>query len=65
MMNANVGGIDRLVRIVVGLGLIGFALTSQHEYAMWGWVGTVPLATALIRWCPAYAPFGISSCKSN
>jgi hypothetical protein len=53
-MNANVGGIDRLLRIVVGLGLIAFALLSQHEYAMWGWVGVVPLATALFRRCPVY-----------
>ncbi len=64
-MNANVGGIDRLLRIVVGLGLIAFAYLSQHEYAVWGWVGIVPLVTALFRWCPAYAPFGISSCKSD
>ncbi len=64
-MNANVGGIDRLLRIVVGLGLIAFALLSQHEYAMWGWVGVVPLVTALFRRYPVYPPFGISTCKSD
>ncbi len=64
-MNANVGGLDRLLRLVVGLGLIAFAVLSQHEYAMWGWIGVVPLATALFRWCPLYGPFSISSCKSN
>ncbi|MDC1213060.1 DUF2892 domain-containing protein [Rhodospirillales bacterium] len=64
-MNANVGGIDRLLRIVVGQGLIAFALLSQHEYAMWGWVGVVPLVTALFRRYPVYPPFGISTCKSD
>lgn len=64
-MTANVGGIDRLLRIVVGLGLIAFALLSQHELAMWGWVGVVPLATGLFRWCPVYPPFSISTCKSD
>jgi len=64
-MNTNVGGIDRLLRFVIGLGLIAFALFSQHELAMWGWVGVVPLVTALTRRCPMYAPFGISSCKSS
>lgn len=62
-MTKNVGGIDRLLRLIVGLGLIAFALFSGHEYAAWGWVGVVPLGTALIGWCPAYLPFGISSCK--
>ena len=65
IMYANVGGIDRLLRIVVGLGLIAFALLSQHEYAMWEWVGVAPLATALFRRCPVYPPFGISTCKSD
>lgn len=55
-MNANVGGIDRLLRIVVGQGLIAFALLSQHEYAMWGWVGVVPLVTALFRRYPRLPP---------
>lgn len=64
-MSANVGGIDRILRIVVGLALIAFALFSQHEYAIWGWVGVVPLATGLIRWCPVYLPFGIKSCKTD
>lgn len=64
-MTANVGGIDRILRIIVGLALIAFALFSSHEYAMWGWVGIVPLATGVIRWCPAYLPFGIKTCKTE
>ena len=60
-MNKNVGGIDRILRIVVGLALIGLTLTGI--IGMWGWIGVVPLATAAIGWCPAYLPFGIKTCK--
>ena len=64
-MTSNVGGLDRIFRIVAGIALIAFALFSGHEYAVWGWVGVVPLATGLIRWCPAYLPFGIKTCKTG
>lgn len=59
-MNANVGGIDKKLRIVVGLGIIGWGVATQ---SYWGAVGIAPLATAFINWCPAYLPFGISSAK--
>jgi hypothetical protein len=62
-MNKNVGGIDRILRIVVGLVLIG--LTLAGIIGMWGWIGVVPLATAAIGWCPAYLPFGIKTCKTG
>ncbi|MBO6948838.1 MAG: DUF2892 domain-containing protein [Rhodospirillales bacterium] len=64
-MTANVGGVDRILRIIVGIALIAFAVFSQHEYAVWGWVGIVPLATGIIRWCPAYLPLGIKTCKTD
>lgn len=64
-MTANVGGVDRILRIVVGIALIAVALFSQHEYAVWGWVGIVPLATGIIRWCPAYLPLGVKTCKTD
>ena len=59
-MNANVGGLDKTLRIVAGLGIIGWGVYAQNY---WGAVGLVPLGTALIGWCPAYIPFGISSAK--
>ena len=59
-MNANVGGIDRVLRIVVGLAIIGWGIYAK---SWWGAVGAIPLVTALIGWCPLYAPFGISSRK--
>ena len=60
-MKANVGGIDRVLRIVVGLTLIAMAITGA--VGAWGWIGVVLVATGLIGWCPAYLPFGLSSCK--
>jgi O-antigen ligase len=59
-MKENVGGIDRVLRIVVGLALIALAATGT--VGVWGWVGVVPLLTGLIRWCPVYPLLGISSC---
>ncbi len=62
-MSQNVGGIDRILRILVGLAAIAFALLSSHELAVWGWIGVVPLITGVIGWCPAYLPFGLKTCK--
>lgn len=64
-MPINVGGVDRLLRIVVGLALIAAALgLFGPAYAsVWGWIGVIPLATALIGWCPAYSLFGITTCS--
>lgn len=59
-MTSNVGGIDRILRIVVGLVLISLVFVGPQT--PWGWIGVVPLLTGLIGWCPAYVPFGISSC---
>jgi hypothetical protein len=58
----NVGGVDRVLRIVVGLALIG--ATAAGLLPIWGWIGIVPLATGLIGWCPAYLPFGFKTCKA-
>ena len=59
-MKANVGGIDRILRIVLGLVLIGLAATGT--VGVWGWIGVVPLATGLFRFCPLYTVLGFSSC---
>ncbi len=59
-MKSNVGGIDRILRIVLGLALIGLTLTGN--IGVWGWLGVVPLATGAIGWCPPYAIFGFSTC---
>jgi hypothetical protein len=59
-MKSNVGGIDRILRIVAGLALIAWALLDNQ---VWGWIGVVPLATGLIGWCPVYLPLGLSTAK--
>lgn len=61
-MNKNVGGIDRILRIVAGLILI--ALAALDVVGLWGFIGVVPLATGLIGWCPAYLPLGIKTCRT-
>ena len=62
-MTKNVGGIDRILRIVVGLVLIALAVTGT--VGVWGYIGAVPLLTGLIGWCPAYLPLGIKTCKTK
>jgi hypothetical protein len=62
-MNKNVGGIDRILRVVVGLLFIALAATGT--VGAWGYVGIVPIVTAAVGWCPAYLPFGFSSCKTR
>ena len=59
-MKTNEGGIDRMIRIVAGLALIG--LTATGNVGAWGWIGLVPLATGAIGWCPAYTLLGINTC---
>lgn len=61
MSMMNEGGIDRGLRIIVGLVLIGLTLAGQ--IGVWGWIGVLPLATGLVGWCPAYSLFGIKTCK--
>ena len=53
-MTANVGTIDRVLRIVVGLALIAAALGlfGPAYQTVWGWIGLIPLATGLVSWCP-------------
>ena len=60
-MKANVGTIDRALRVIVGLALIG--LTLNGNIGVWGWIGVVPLATGIFRFCPAYTLLGASTCK--
>lgn len=59
-MNANVGTIDRALRIVAGAVLIALAATGV--VGAWGYVGAVPLLTGLFRFCPAYAVLGVNTC---
>ncbi|MCB1106191.1 MAG: DUF2892 domain-containing protein [Opitutaceae bacterium] len=61
-MKANVGSIDRVLRIIVGLVILG---AGYYYQSWWGLVGLVPLLTGIFRFCPAYLPFGLSSCAKK
>ena len=61
-MKPNVGTIDRAVRIVVGLGLIGWGIATHHWL---GAIGLGPLITGLFRFCPAYCPLGLNTCGKS
>lgn len=57
-MKSNVGSVDRIVRAVAGIALIGWALTGGP---LWAWIGVVPLFTAAVSWCPLYMALGLST----
>ena len=62
-MKLNVGGIDRILRIVAGLALIG--LTLAGVIGVWGWIGVVPLLTGIFKFCPAYTLLGMNTCPMD
>lgn len=63
MFKTNVGGIDRILRIVVGLALLaGFFLNADATYRWAYLIGVVPLLTGLMGSCPAYSIFGFNTC---
>ncbi len=62
-MTTNVGAIDRVIRVIIGLGLLYFALFAAPTGYNWiGWIGVIPLVTALIGNCPLYSMLGVSTC---
>ena len=68
-MAKNVGGVDRLIRAVVGAALIYYAMSNLPGADSWmvpaGMVGFILILTAIFGWCPAYLPFGIKTCKTK
>jgi hypothetical protein len=67
-MPVNVGMIDRVVRTIVGLVFIGYALRIGFPETGWnwvGWIGVIPILTAISGYCPAYSLFGLSSCPAK
>lgn len=62
-MKINEGSLDRGIRIIVGLALIG--LTLAGTIGVWGWIGVLPLITGVVGWCPGYALLGINSCRTR
>jgi hypothetical protein len=64
-METNVGGADRVVRIVAGLVLLSLVFILDGGNRWWGLIGLPLLATGLLRWCPMYLPFGIKTCRGK
>ena len=67
-MSSNVGMLDRIVRVVVGVALIAFALgflAPATGFNWLGWIGVIPLATALVGTCPLYSMLGLSTCPAR
>jgi hypothetical protein len=61
-MKCNVGGTDRIIRIILGVVII---LAGVYFKSWWGAVGILLIVTGLVRFCPAYIPFGFSTCKPD
>ena len=61
-MNANVGSPDRVVRVLLGVALIAWAIWGSGAWHMLGWIGAVLVGTAAIGWCPIYRVIGTSTC---
>jgi hypothetical protein len=64
-MNANVGGMDRTLRIVVGLVLLSLFFILDGNARYFGLIGLVPLATGFFRFCPAYTLLGVNTCAKS
>ncbi|WP_436407757.1 YgaP family membrane protein [Burkholderia vietnamiensis] len=63
VLKANVGNIDRALRIFIGLILIGLTVTGH--VGLWGWLGIVPLLTGIVRICPLYSVLGVKTCSAS
>lgn len=64
-MNRNIGSVDRAVRVLIGLGLLAFALFSGNQYAWIGYIGIVPILTAVFSSCPLYSVLGMNTCPAK
>lgn len=61
MFKSNVGTIDRILRVILGVALIAMTLTGT--IGIWGWIGVVPLLTAALGSCPLYSVLGLNTCQ--
>ena len=64
-MKANVGGIDRVIRIVAGLAILSLLYFLDGNARWWGLIGLLPLATGTFKFCPPYVLLGISTCSTK
>jgi hypothetical protein len=64
-MTRNIGNIDRIVRILVGLGLLSLIYFLDGNARWWGLIGLGPISTAAFGYCPPYKWLGISTCATK
>lgn len=64
-MQKNVGMVDKVLRIIIGVALISQVFMGPLGPTYWGWVGVVPLATVLLSWCPLYSLIGVRTCATS
>ncbi|MGZ3180842.1 MAG: YgaP family membrane protein [Telluria sp.] len=64
-MEANVGTVDRVIRIVLGLLILGLFFMLDEGVRWWALLGIIPLASGLVAWCPVYKLLGIDSCDAR
>ncbi|MDP1708295.1 MAG: DUF2892 domain-containing protein [Gammaproteobacteria bacterium] len=64
-MQANIGNTERLIRIILGLALLSLLFILEGNASYWGLLGLIPLATAAVRWCPAWKLLGINTCPAG
>ncbi len=62
-MERNIGDIERVVRIVVGLAILSLVVVGPQT--LWGLVGLVPVLTGVTGWCPPYSLLGINTCRAK
>jgi Protein of unknown function (DUF2892). len=62
-MKRNEGTVDRIIRILLGIGLISLVFAGPKT--PWGWIGLIPLVTGIVGACPLYALLGINTCKAQ
>jgi Protein of unknown function (DUF2892) len=67
MLTKNIGTVDRIIRIVIGVALLAWAIAGMpfHAYSWIGYVGVVPLLTAFTSFCPIYRLFGANTCRTT
>ncbi len=64
-MNVNVGGADKLVRIIGGVGVLSLLFLLKGDARLLGLIGIVPLATGLVGYCPLYSILGLNTCPTK
>ena len=62
-MKKNIGGVERIVRVVVGIGILALAFVGPKS--PWAYLGMLPIVTGLVGWCPPYSLLGISTVKAT